>query len=401
MNSISDYKSRVGNINIRDSIIQNTSTVIRNNIINSPAYFEVNINNSSELFSAQIVDDSDTKDQKVIVVIDYILKNGDIIDWQSEKWINIVTDNMGDIYYRGVLRRCNGSLKWIDEEGDINERYFTFKSDPATNFGIDNRNMISLGDERRTLLISCDDDTRLFERDQRFIFDSRAWKITAIDNISIKNVSIVSLEEDLIDAAKDNLELEIADYYDNVSDYKITIVNGESAAISEIQTLQLNVTVTNNNTLVTSPSLEFLVSDTDVLDIDEIGLITPLKTGSAQVTVKYKNVSTSIDISVTESITNSYTCEIVGPEEMKVSRTQAYSVKFYHNGTEYSDESTFTLTGDDGISTTKLASISVQDGTTNTCTVLAGSTISYVQLHVSGFNEGTTTSKRIRIKPLY
>ncbi|MEK4008338.1 hypothetical protein [Paenibacillus sp. FSL H3-0333] len=162
--------------------------------------------------SAQIVDDSDTKDQKAISIVDHVLKNGDIIDWQSEKWINIVTDNMSGLYYRGVLRRCNGSLKWNDEHGILNERYFTFKSDPSTNFGVSDGRIIAVGNERRTLLVSCDDRTRLFKRDQRFLFDSRAWKITAIDNISVKNISIVTLEEDLIDTAKDNLELEIADY---------------------------------------------------------------------------------------------------------------------------------------------------------------------------------------------
>ncbi|WP_342422355.1 hypothetical protein [Paenibacillus sp. FSL E2-0178] len=358
------------------------------------------VNEDTEI-AAQIVDDSDTKDQKAITVIDFKLKNGDIIDWQNEKWINIVTDNMADIYSRGVLRRCNGSLKWVDPQGEINKRYFTFKSDPSTNFGVSEGRILSIGNERRTLLVSCDDDTRLFERDQRFIFDSRAWKITAIDNISIKNISIVTFEEDQINTAKDNLELEIADYVDHISDYKISIGNGQSLAISIDQTLQLNVTVTNKNILVPSPSMEFLVNDKEILNVDVNGLITPLKIGTAVVTVKFKSVSISIEINVTEEILHTYSCEIVGPEEMKVSRSQVYSAKFYRNGVEYSDESTFTLTSDDDVSSTKLATLSIHDITANTCTLVAASTVGYVKLHVAGQNGFSTTNKRIRIKPLY
>lgn len=357
--------------------------------------------NGLQEVAIQIVDDSDTKDQKAITVIDYVLKNGDIIEWQSEKWINIVTDNMDGIYYRGVLRRCVGSLKWIDKQGDINERCFTFKSDPATNFGVDNGNIISLPNERRTLLVSCDDDTRLFEKGQRFIFDSRPWKITAIDNISIKNVSIVSLEESEINRAKDNMELEIADYYDHIADYSIQILNGPFATINEDQTLQLNVSVTNRNISVPSPIIEYSISDTSIAIIDSNGLLTPVTTGSIFVAASYKNVSTQIEISITESTAYAYTCEIIGLDEIKVGRTQTYTAKFYRNGEMYPDESIFSITADDDASPTKLASLNVQDSNANTCTILAASTIGYVSLHVSNQNGLSTTSKRIRIKPLY
>jgi hypothetical protein len=168
--------------------------------------------NNAVAINSQIVDDSETKDQKKISTLDYQLKNGDLIYWQNEKWINILTDNLSDIYYRGILRRCVGSLKWLDEAGDINERYFTFKSDPATNFGIDEGRIITLGNERRTLLVSYDDDTKTLRKDKRFLFDTRAWKITAIDNISIKGISIITVQEDQIDTAKDNIILQIADY---------------------------------------------------------------------------------------------------------------------------------------------------------------------------------------------
>jgi hypothetical protein len=228
------YKKRINTFKEFDSL----SRVSLNSI--------VIVNEDTEI-AAQIVDDSATKDQKAITVIDFKLKNGDIIDWQNEKWINIVTDNMADIYYRGVLRRCNGSLKWVDTQGEINKRYFTFKSDPSTNFGVSDGRILSIGNERRTLLVSCDDDTRLFKRDQRFIFDSRAWKITAIDNISIKNISIVTFEEDQINTAKDNLELEIANYVAPVT-----------PPVETEPVLSKTVTISGDNSIIQSRSKSYL-----------------------------------------------------------------------------------------------------------------------------------------------
>ncbi|WP_405168521.1 hypothetical protein [Paenibacillus sp. FSL H3-0286] len=369
--------------------------------MDSPSYFEVLINNKDTFVKSHIVDDSETKEQKIIVTLDHQIKNGDVVDWQQDKYINILTDNMANTYYRGTLRLCCGQLKWVDDEGEINKRYFTFKSDPATNFGTDNGNIIVLGSERRTLLVSFDEDTTSFRKDDRFIFDSRAWKITALDNISIKGISIVTVQEDLINPAKDNQELEIADYYDNVADYKIQILNGSFVTINEDQTLQLNVNVTNRSIPVTSPVIEYTLSCTNVASVDSNGLIKPIKTGSVFVTASFKSAVAQIEISITESTSYSYTCEIIGADDIKVSRTQTYTAKFYRNGIEYPDESKFSLTADDGVSITNLATIGTQDNVNNSCKVVASQTLGYVRLHLSNANGLSTTNKRIKIRPLF
>lgn len=135
--------------------------------------------------------------------------------------------------------------------------------------------------------------------------------------------------------------------------------------------------------------------------VDSNGLIKPIKTGSVFVTASFKSAVAQIEISITESTSYSYTCEIIGADDIKVSRTQTYTAKFYRNGIEYPDESKFSLTADDGVSITNLATIGTQDNVNNSCKVVASQTLGYVRLHLSNANGLSTTNKRIKIRPLF
>lgn len=210
MSSINDYIARVSGKTIKSTTTDSTINFLKNNIVNTPSYFEVTINNSSSPYGVQIVDESNVRDQKLITCLDYQLKNGDIIDWQDAKWINVLTDNMSDIYYRGTLRRCVGQLKWLDPDGLPLERYFTFKSDSSTNFGVQDGRIMTLGNERRILIVPLDDETKLFGKDKRFIFDSRAWRVTAVDTISVDGLLMLTVDEDTIDS-DDDLVDQVAD----------------------------------------------------------------------------------------------------------------------------------------------------------------------------------------------
>ncbi|ASA22752.1 hypothetical protein [Paenibacillus donghaensis] len=392
----------VNGISNRDKNITHAKNSLSTTFTDSPSYYPVSINSSTDFKDVWIVDDSDTKDQKVITSLDYDLQNGDIVDWQSSRWINIITDYLGDIYTRGTIKRCVSLLKWIDNAGDIQETPFAFNSESSSNFGVNEDRIITLSNERRNIILQSNEHTYKVTRDKRFIFDDRVWKVTALDRISKKGLIIITLQEDEINPAKDNLELGIADYYDNVAQFRVEIINGKFATIKEDQTLQLNIIVKNRDTPLPSlPHIIYSVSDNEIIDITTDGLVTPKKTGLVVVKVSYKDVFAEIEISVTESTAYAYTCEIIGVSEIKKNRTQSYSVKFYRNGVEYHDDSEFLLTSDDGVSETDLATISVQDSSANTCSIFTGNTIGYFWLHVKNQNGLSESKLRIKVKPLY
>ncbi|MCM3274365.1 hypothetical protein, partial [Paenibacillus elgii] len=78
-----------------------------------------------------------------------------------------------------------------------------------------------------------------------------------------------------------------------------------------------------------------------------------------------------------------------------------YSCIFRRNGEVIPDKSIFSLTSDDGISTTDLAVIVGQDQLSNTCTIKAGEKTGYIWLHVRNDNQLIKNKMRIQIKPLF
>jgi hypothetical protein len=200
---------------VRDRNIIHTKKTLESSFSDSPSFFSVQIDGI--YVDSWILDDSDVKDQKKIICPLHNLRNGEIIEWQAQQWINIISDNMSDIYYRGTLKRCVGQLKWVDSDGSTKHHPFTFKSDTATNFGVSDGKVMTLGNERRILIAPLNDDTRTISKDKRFIFDGRAWIVTAIDRISVDGLIIVTVDENLLSKENDNLELEIADYYNNIT----------------------------------------------------------------------------------------------------------------------------------------------------------------------------------------
>ncbi|ASA21823.1 hypothetical protein B9T62_14195 [Paenibacillus donghaensis] len=328
-------------------------------------------------------------------------KAGDVIRHSQDSYIVMLKPQYNQMYQKSKIEMCNINLKWVDSEGSIQSFPSVFYYNKSSS-GIDEGSIINLPNGHRQAVVQKNGHTIKLKRDKRFIIGGEAFKVVDVDYVSDEGLVNLSLQSSAdLNSAKDNLELEIADYYDHIADYKINITNGSFATINTEQTLQLNVNVTNRNILVTSPVIEYSLSNTNVASIDSTGFLKPIATGSVFVTATYNNVSTQIEISVTESTAYSYTCEIIGVDDIKKGRTQTYTAKFYRNGVEYPDESKFSLTDDDGISITNLATIGAQDSVNNSCSVIAAQTLGYVRLHLSNANGLATTNKRIRIKPLY
>jgi hypothetical protein len=330
------------------------------------------------------------------------LSNGDILELPNrQRWIITSYDTENKLTKKWVSKLCNIDLKWIDGLGEV-ESHPAVLSSNNSNINISEGNVMSLPDGNRRVLVQRNNSTLSLKRDKRFIIGKEAFKVTDVDYVSTDGIVHLTLNSSAdLNPSRDNLELEIADYYGSIADYKIAINNGSFVTIADDQSLQLNVVVTNNNSPLFSPSLSYASSDELIAKVSLDGIITPITSGMAIITVTYKNVSAQIEVSITDSTAFSYTCEIIGSNEIKVGRTQSYTAKFYRNGIEYPDKSRFLLTSDDGVSPTKLASVSVQDEEMNTCSIVAGNSIGYVYLHVRNDNGLSESRIRIRIKPLY
>ncbi|KAA9007385.1 hypothetical protein F4V43_02540 [Paenibacillus spiritus] len=397
----------------------------------SLSYFQVAIDNDNSV-DCWIVDDSDVKDQKKILSPLYELRNGDIVTWQSEKWINVLTDNMSDLYYRGTLKVCVGSLVWQDVYGSIHEYDFTFKSDTPTNFGTSDGRILTIGNERRTVLIKNDEQSSLLVKGQRFIFDKRAWAITSLDSLSVKGLMSITLEESQIDTSKDNLELRVADYKE--PNYEI-ILDKTSISLHVGRTIPLGITIRNNGVTLPSPTLSFTSSDNSICEVDADGNLTSIAEGTAIVTVKFQGQSITLNVTVSNSnletkyallingdgfivrgTSKTFACEFkqildtnyyLTINNMRISSEQILngvmiSPNMKLSVVESSEESsnisgqsaTFSITGLDNSSTTYASLISQAN---NTC-VIKGNSVGYVLLHVVSNDGSLSAEKKIWIK---
>mgnify|MGYP001222643103 CR=1 FL=1 len=231
---LDSYKLYLNNagVNARQSIINRSKKEWVSLMVNSPSYYEVTLNDSVEPVGVLIVDDSKNKDLKVVTMPpDTVLNRGDYVNWRNSKWLTLITDYQVDIYYRGIISQCYDSLRWITKEGEIKEAFFTTYQDFYSILGVKDNKVIDIPSERRIIIIQANDDTKKIKKDQRFILDNRAWKIIGVNGI-YTGIIYLTLEESLIDLAKDNVELRIANYFDYIQDEPTQPTNGIEIIIS-------------------------------------------------------------------------------------------------------------------------------------------------------------------------
>ncbi|MFS0857341.1 Ig-like domain-containing protein [Paenibacillus taichungensis] len=386
---------------LRELRVSDTKKLFENHYRDTPSYFIVKSANNDLFYEMQINDSSDLKDQKSLTTsIDSLITLGETVNWNNEYWIVVHFDtNMGDVYKRGRMYQCLHQLKWIDDEGAIQNTWFTYYSNDMGSLGIKEGNIFSLPDETRRLIIQNNDYTNKFDKGQRFIFDRRSWDIHYIDRLN-SNLIYIVLKEDQFNTATDNLELEIADY-NKLAKYEISILNGDMLAIKVGDILQLNVKTTKNGTPIEIPLL-FSSSDDSIATVSDTGLVSGVQKGSCNIQVSGKGVSASIELNIIEELIPNYTAEIIGEDSIYTNRTSTYTVTFRNNGSEVADTSKFWISTLDGKSTTDLAVIESQNSTTRTCVVKSNNNRKYGSfiLHVENSNGLSTGKNEIKVKSL-
>ena len=130
------------------------------------------------------------------------LDRGSLFEWNEEKWIVLQKmfrpEQPG---FNGYAYRCTGALKWIDKDGRLQVRPGYISSGrttnsltytPDVNYKMDN---ILLHDTDWSMIAAIQQDFTI-HNEMRFIIKGKAYRVTNIDNVSIDNVSILSLVDD-------------------------------------------------------------------------------------------------------------------------------------------------------------------------------------------------------------
>jgi formylmethanofuran dehydrogenase subunit D len=396
----------------RDSIVDLTKRVIVNDFKFNPAYYQVQITTASTPLVSTTVDSWIVDDPNKVFEVKQIslipkikLNYGDLVYWivdgVGDYWLTTVVDYEGDMYYRGSMQKCYSSLKWLDENGEIKEAYFTVMKDSQRGLGVVEGNLVILSNERRFIAVQNNADTSKITKGQRFIFDgSRAWKVTSLDTLSTGIIHF-ELEEHAIDESIDNVSLRIANYLGNIANYTIHILNGGNVSLQANKTLQINTEVKNNGNIVSVP-ITYLSDSPSVATVDSSGLITTISNGNATIMASVTaqpSVSDLLALTVQFTTVPNYTVEIVGDSYISKTTSKTYNITVKNNGVvDNSRTVSWNVYADDGTSATNLVSINSQSTTQIT---LQGNSIGYVKLKATLIGaSGVNDVMRIQIKKL-
>lgn len=130
------------------------------------------------------------------------LDRGSLIEWDDSKWIILQKmfrpEQPG---FNGYAYRCTGELKWIDDNGTLITRPGYISSGrttnsltytPDVNYKFDN---ILVHDTDWSMIAAVQQDLTI-HNEMRFIVKGKAYRVTNVDNVSIDNVSILSMVDD-------------------------------------------------------------------------------------------------------------------------------------------------------------------------------------------------------------
>lgn len=417
MNPFSDYSNNVlANGNTEWSQLQNgTQNYINQYFNESPTAQSIVTQNSipisarTETISNVRMRLSKSKDdyRKILFPdINHIVKKGDIFSFQGYDWI-CIDKNSSSSSNICIVTKCNYPLKWIDENKDIQTQNAVVINLQTTALGIDNNNIMMTPEARMLVVLPINDNTLKLDVNKRFLLAGEdAYKASFRDLTSEPGLMYLTIKADMYNPATDNGSLLIADYYGNSHNYSINILNNNSSIqVGNILQIQANLldngNIVSNNTDNITSTWTYVSNNSDIISVDDNGLITPITSGTGSITIGCEGVTSTYNIQVTAiPVAGNFACTISGATSAKLNSAQIYTAVFTNNGNPITDVATWSLTGDDELDTTYATIINTTD---TTCTIqitsdyIFGDGVKYIKLHCYGNTATTDTYIRIKL----
>ena len=257
----------------------------------------------------------------VIAPLEIGLEKGVLFRWDENDWILLKKvfrpDQPG---FNGIAYRCTGFLKWIDK--DTNEVHIQpayIRSGRITNAVGVTPDVTRIFDNIRMHdtdwnMVAATQKKLDFHPEMRFIINGQAYRVSNVDNVSIDNVSILSLVDDkLLDT--DDIINGIA--YDDVYEYTIKNKLTNDTKLYAGDVMELPVLVLRNGVEVDEDVI-LTSSDESIIQVDGRRLIG-------------RGLGTAI-INVALALNNTISIDI--PIEVSEEHTQQ-EVKIYITGDDY------------------------------------------------------------------
>jgi hypothetical protein len=239
--------------------------------------------------------DTDVYKKKIYVRPDTKIEAGDYIVYNDKTYLALsVEDNLISPYAHTNF--CNYTLKWMID-GVLYSMPAIVTNNTKYTLGIKSVSSSSIteADGMFGAIISYNDIAKLIPLGKRFIVNGQAWEATQLDHSSVLNVLSILLGETSKITENDNLDLEIADYYQHK--YTITL-NSNTQSVVEGGSYQLSPTVKDDGKEVGNKNVVYLSSNPEIATVDSSGKVTALKTGISIITCSIGDIKADLSLSI-------------------------------------------------------------------------------------------------------
>ena len=348
-------------------------------------------------FSGIILTNKDKEHEKIMflnVANSIPLLIGDIMNWplengQIEKWILIQEEKKVNGSYRTFwIVRCNYLMKWIDNQGHIQQSWSYFVSSLDSkikgNFRTWNNLITPQPNKYAEVLMP----RYQIERSTNFIVEEESWSVVEYDHTSVPGIIYLSLTENKINLIYDDVKNNIADT-DKLADYTLLLPD-------EIQTFNINqpivpVFTLQKNGATYTGAYGFQTTDKSKARIID-GVLTAVGEGTVDIIIyllDYPEITKVITVEITNT-EQEFSAYIKGNDFIRLDRSESYTLI----GTqEIIGTVTFSL------ATTDLAKIKIDND--NQCTILANSKNKLGTITLIAQYNNQEYSKEISIIPLW
>lgn len=259
----------------------------------------------------------------IIAPLNVGLEKGVLFKWDGNNWIVLKKmfrpDQPG---FNGIAYRCTGELKWIDKDNKtlyIQPAYIrsgritnALGVTPDVNRVFDN---VIMHDTDWNMMAATQRNLE-FHPEMRFILNGQAYRVTNVDNVSIDDVSILSLVDDKLLDTDDRIN-GIA--YDDVYDYIINTKLTDDLKLFADDVMELPIVVLKDGITV-DEDYTITSSDPQIVEISGHKII-GRKLGSCILTV---------------SLVKNATIQLQVPVEVTDNHVQQ-EIKVYIEGNDYID----------------------------------------------------------------
>jgi len=292
--------------------------------------------------------------------ISHTLDIGKRYIFDNNVWMIINIETIKNIAATCTIRRCNNTLRWIDEAtGAYYEEpcCIEYLVKEPRDYATQGSPFMTPGGYLH-IITQLNPRTALINENQRYLFgNSLHWvcyKVTGTgindftntETYNNNSAQILTLDmvANFINQETDDVVNGIADVYTNI--YHINLSSG-SISGSAMSTYQLTSNVTYNGDSVVRP-MEWASSDTKIASVSGSGLVTLISNGNCIITTAIVNNSASASCLVTVTPTPTINNEIlISPNTNYVleGSSETYSVYLYQDNIQKSGSFVFTCNG--------------------------------------------------------